>query len=207
MGVSVDAIAYPNAIMAASRTRHRRCARCGKVVSRRALACRRCGKKQRVNPRTTMIALAAAFVLALFGLATVGSQLPALHLHFGATRGAQAAQGSAPTRASLGLAAGTVHTATELWGLYNLDAAKADARFKDRTVDVTGTVSEVRHDFRGNLLLRLATGDSFDSVRAIVLDRDDGAHPAPARGQVVTLRCTGNGAVIGAPLLGRCVPL
>jgi tRNA_anti-like len=209
MGWSVDGLAYPNTIVAASRSRHRRCARCGKVVSRRAIVCRRCGKQQRVNPRTTMLALAGFFLIALFGVATVGSQVPNLRRRFGRAHAAEATppRDAVSQATTAGLAAGTILTATELWDLYNLDADKADARFRDKTVNVTGTVADVRHDFRGNLLLRLSTSEPFDNVRATVLGRDDGPRPLATRGQVVTLHCTGHGALIGAPLLEGCVPL
>jgi hypothetical protein len=56
-------------------------------------------------------------------------------------------------------------------------------------------------------MLKLATGEPFDNVRAIVLGHDDGARVLPARGQVVALRCTGRGSVIGAPQLDGCVQL
>ena len=151
-----------------------------------------------------MLALSGLFLIGLFGVATLGSQLQGLRARLG---GARVAEVSPPPVSRVALGSGTMLTAGELWGLYNLDPAKADARFKDKSVEVTGTVSEVRRDFHGNFLLRLGAGQPFDSVRATLLGRVDGAHPVPARNQIVALRCMGRGAVIGAPLLESCVTL
>jgi hypothetical protein len=201
----VDAVVFPGTISVARRGRHRRCARCGKVVSRRAIVCRRCGKKQRVNPRTTMLLLASVFLIALFAVATLGMQSPSFRLSLSWLR----AKDVSPAVLAPPLAAPSpgMLTAAELWGFYSVDPAKADVRFKDRIIDLTGTVSDVRRDFRGNVMLKLATGEPFDNVRAIVLGHDDGARVLPARGQVVALRCTGRGSVIGAPQLDGCVQL
>ena len=43
--------------------------------------------------------------------------------------------------------------------------AKADARFKNKDVAITGTVADVRRDYRGDLMLRLATGDALETVQ------------------------------------------
>ena len=42
------------------RAAQRRCGKCGKLVSRAAYACRRCGKSQRVRPRIILLGLAGA---------------------------------------------------------------------------------------------------------------------------------------------------
>ena len=150
-----------------------------------------------------MLVLAGLFLIALFGVATVGAQTPLLH-SFPWSRAIEPAPAAA-TAASL--RAPGMLTASELWGLYNVDVAKADARFKDKTFELTGTISDVRRDFRGNLLLKLAAGEPFDNVRATVFGRVESLGAVPGRGQIVALRCTGRGAVIGAPLLDGCVPL
>ena len=104
-----------------------------------------------------------------------------------------------PTRGTL--------TAAEIWALYNDDAVRADARFKGKTVAVTGTVSDVRRDFRGGFTLRLATGDALETVRATIVSHDDTGRSIPLRGQIVSLRCTGRGILIGSPSLDNCQPI
>jgi tRNA_anti-like len=204
----MDALALPSTTRLAQKGNHRRCARCGKVVSSRALICRRCGKKQRVNPRTMLLLLSAVFLLLLFGFATVTQKVPFLSLLRGrdskpapaySISGALLLPQQAPPAGFM--------TAAELWGLYNLDRPEADARFKDKPVAITGTVGDVRRDYRGNILLRLVAGDSFESVRATVVAHDRGTMTVPTRGQTVALRCTGRGALIGSPLLEGCASI
>jgi tRNA_anti-like len=206
MESSVDVLALPGSTRLARKGGHRRCARCGKVASSRALQCRRCGKKQRINPRVSLLVLSGVFLAGMFAFASAGPHLP--RLPFGRSRAGSSAPaaGVAPL-GSPGLAgeSGDRLTAAELWGQYNLNAARADLRFKNKPVTVTGVVADVRRDYRGHILLRLATGDALETVRATVINRDDSGRSLPIRGQLVSLRCTGHGVLIGAPVLDACV--
>jgi hypothetical protein len=208
MGVPVDVLAIPGSTRLSQSTGHRRCARCGKVVSRRALFCRRCGKKQRVNPRTFMLLGAGVFLVALFAVATVGPRIPFLARLRGELMGTPAVATQAAPKLAAGPATGEpTMTAPELWAAYGADPAAADARWKGKPVSVTGTVVDARRDFRGKLIVRLATGDALETVHASVAVRDTDAHAMPARGQTVYLRCTGAGRAIGAPMLDACRPI
>jgi hypothetical protein len=198
-GACVDGFALEDAARISRRASHRRCARCGKVVSRRALVCRRCGKKQRINPRAALLGAAGLFLVALFAVATVNQRLP-----FGLGRRVSAGpEPWAPYAAPADRSRATL-TAAELWALYNVDAASADARFKGKPVSVTGTVADVRRDYRGDVMLRLSTGDALETVRAAIVSHDDSGRSIPARGQVVSLKCTGRGKLIGSPVLDSC---
>jgi hypothetical protein len=57
---------------------------------------------------------------------------------------------------------------SELFGLYNVDPAKADARFKSRPVSVSGRVAEVR---RATFIVRLRHRPALRRVRATALCR------------------------------------
>jgi hypothetical protein len=175
------------------------------VVSRRTLVCRRCGKRQRIDPRATVLACAGLFLIGVFAVATAGAQLPFARFGRKSTAAATGTTPAAPEVAALGPSAESI-TATELFGLYNVDPAKADARFKNRPVAISGRVAEVRRDYRGDLVVRLATGQPFDAVRATAL-RKYFETSIPAVGQNVALSCTGRGALIGAPILDDCAPL
>ena len=96
-------------------------------------------------------------------------------------------------------------SAAELWALYNIDDAKADARFKNKPVAITGTVADVRRDFHGDVMLRLATGETLETVRASIINHDDSGRTIPVRGQLVSLRCRGGGKLIGSPELEACL--
>src|SRR5262245_60003309 len=56
---------------------HRQCVKCGKLVSRAAYACRRCGKRQRLRPRTLLIALSGCLVAGMVAVASAGAFLGA----------------------------------------------------------------------------------------------------------------------------------
>jgi hypothetical protein len=44
-------------------------------------------------------------------------------------------------------------------------------------------------------------------VRATIVNRDDSGRSIPMRGQLVSLRCTGRGRLIGSPVLDGCKPI
>lgn len=201
MWVPVDVLAVPGSTRLSQSTGHRRCARCGKVVSRRALVCRRCGKKQRMNPRALMLLGAGVFLSGLFAVAWAGPRLP-----FGRLRGEPAQPPATALVARSAGAAGTI-TAAELWAAYGADPVAADAKWKGKGVAITGTVVDVRRDFRGQTLVRLATGDALETVHASIVVRDADPRAVLTRGQTVSLACTGAGRAIGAPRLEACRPL
>jgi hypothetical protein len=201
MPAGVDGRAFTDPARISRRASHRRCARCGKVVSRRAIFCRRCGKQQRLNPRSLLLGAAGLFLVGLFAVATAAQRLP-----LGLARGREAAQPWSPYVAPQGSPSAAL-TAAELWALYDGDGAAADARFKDKPVAVTGTVADVRRDYKGEITLRLATGDALETVRATIVSHDDSGRSIPVRGQQVSLRCTGRGRLIGSPVLDRCKPI
>lgn len=171
-------------------------------MSRRAIVCRRCGKKQRVNPRTAMLFASGLFLAALFAVATLAPRLP-----FG-RRAANAVlvDWSPPTPISRDPAIPSL-SAAELWTAYNGNVSRADARFLHKTIDITGRINDVRRDFRGEVLLRLTTGEALETVRAALINHDDSGRSIPVRGQTVALRCRGAGMLIGSPVLEACVAL
>jgi hypothetical protein len=201
-GGNVDGTTLTDVARISRRASHRRCARCGKVVSRRALVCKRCGKKQRVNPRSLLLGAAGLFILGLFAIATASQRLP-----FGLGRAREAPESWSPYTAAARASGPATLTAAELWALYDDNGAAADARFKGKPVSVTGTVADVRRDFHGDVTLRLATGDALETVRATIVNHDDSGRSIPIKGQLVSLRCTGRGRLIGSPMLDACKPI
>jgi hypothetical protein len=170
----------------------------------RALVCRRCGKRQRVNPRTIYLGLAGLFLAGLFAVAGLGSLLPTARVNDALP--AACAGANAPVAAPVAPAGQPARlTAAELWAAYNLDAVRADRLYKDKPIVVTGRVLVVpTRDFRGNVVLRLGTGDALEMVRATLVRRDMLMDSLPAKGQTVSVACVGRGAAIGAPLLDNC---
>ena len=183
------------------RDNHKHCAKCGKLVSRAAYACRRCGKRQRIRPRTILLVLSAFVIVGMFAVASAGVVMAPMRAPDSAAfvaGGAVPSPGVAPSRPEVAV------DASALWMTYNQGAAEADRRFKDRPVLVTGTVRSVGRDYEGRMVMRLNTGDAFETVNARMALRNDPAAMAVAKGSPVALACVGRGALIGAPLLGDC---
>ena len=64
-------------------------------------------------------------------------------------------------------------TAGDLWAAYVRDAGDADRRFRDRSLLVSGAVRSVDRDFDGRAMVRLSTGNSYESVNAKLATRND----------------------------------
>jgi hypothetical protein len=180
------------------RTSHRQCSKCGKLLSRAVYACRRCGKRQRIRPRTMVLALSGCLLAGMFAVASANALL-----------GVQPPPETAPTWPKMAAApslpkASAEVTATELWSAYALDAAAADRKFKDRSLVVNGMVRSIERDFEGSLVARLATGDAFETVNAKLATRNDPTMVGVTKGRPVSLLCVGRGALMGSPQLGGC---
>jgi len=180
------------------RVQQRRCGKCGKLVSRAAYACRRCGKSQRVRPRTVLLCLAGGLMVGMFAVASAGALLPQAHP-------SEAVAAPAPSGArALAASRALEISATDLWIAYSRDAADADRAYRDRSLTVTGIVRSVDRNYEGDMVVRLGTGDAFDTVNATLATRNDPALAGLAKGRVASLLCVGRGALMGAPLLGAC---
>ena len=202
MHEAMSSIALTRQATYPERVQQRRCGNCGKVVSRSAYACRRCGKTQRIRPRTLVLGLSGGLLMVgMFAVATGGVLGPQAH-----PSGAAAALAPVVPRALPAPPASRTPeiSATDLWMTYSRDPADADRRYRDRSLVVTGMLSSIGRDFGGGVVLRLGTGDAFSAVSATLATRNEPALAGLARGQVVSLICVGRGAIMGAPLLAGC---
>jgi len=180
------------------RVQQRRCGKCGKLVSRSAYACRRCGKSQRVRPRTILLCLSAGLMIGMFAVASASALLPPAHPADPQTVAASV------LRAPVACMQASEINASDLWHAYSRDAAGADRAYRDRSLTVTGVVRSIDRNFEGDMVVRLGTGDAFDTVNATLATRNDPALSGLAKGRVASLLCVGRGALMGAPLLASC---
>ena len=84
------------------------------------------------------------------------------------------------------------------------DSAGADRRFRDRSLLVSGMVRSLDRDFDGRAMVRLSTGDPYESVNAKLATRGEATVAGLSKGKSVTLLCVGRGRLIGAPQLTGC---
>jgi hypothetical protein len=181
------------------RMQQRRCGKCGKLVSRAAYACRRCGKSQRVRPRVILLCLAGGLMVAMFAVASASVLLPQ-------ARPTEVVTGPAPRAAAAPVASPLTPevSATDLWTAYSRDAVAADRAYRDHAVVVTGSIRSVDRNYEGEMVVRLGTGDAFDTVNATLAARNDPALGTLTKGRSVSLLCAGRGSLMGAPQLGGC---
>jgi len=115
------------------------------------------------------------------------------------------AAGQAPVAPTSTASAPIRMTAADLWAAYSKDAVAADRLYRDKPLVVTGRLLMTpARDFRGNMVLRLGTGDALEMVHAALIGRDTLIDSLPSKGQTVTVACVGHGTVLGAPMLGAC---
>ena len=95
-------------------------------------------------------------------------------------------------------------SATDLWMSYSRDAASADRLYREHSIMVTGNVRSIERNYEGDMVVRLGTGDAFETVNATLATRNDPVLATLAKGHTVSLLCVGRGALMGAPLLGGC---
>jgi hypothetical protein len=172
--------------------------KCGKLVSRAAFACRRCGKRQRIRPRTMLLVFAGCLLVGMFAIASASALLTPPHQP--ETAPAWPKTAAAPTIPK----ASSQVTASELWAAYARNVRDADREFRDKAVVVNGVVQSVERDYEGSMVARLSTGDAFESVNAKLATRADPSQVGVIKGRAVSLLCVGRGALMGAPQLSGC---
>jgi hypothetical protein len=186
------------------RTAQRRCGKCGKLVARSAYACRRCGKSQRVRPRVIWLGLAGCLMVGMFAVASAGALRPPARSIETATATTTTTTGVAVALARAPGGGVAEISAIDLWMAYSRDPVGTDRSFRDRPVLVTGSIRSIERDFGGRLLVRLNTGDAFETVNATMANRDNPTVAGTAKGRAISLLCQGRGMLMGAPLLGGC---
>jgi hypothetical protein len=199
MGEGMSSVALTRQAPYPVRVQQRRCGKCGKLVSRSAYACRRCGKSQRIRPRTILLSLSAGLMVGMFAVASASALLPQAH-----PAEAQPTVAAPVVTAPAAAVRGAGVSATDLWTAYSRDAAGADRAYRDRSLTVTGVVRSIDRNYEGDMVVRLGTGDAFDTVNATLATRNDPALAGLAKGRVASLLCVGRGALMGAPLLSGC---
>lgn len=139
----------------------------------------------------------------MFAVASASALLPQAH-----PGEAAAAAAKAPTslhRGGVTIPGRTPEvSATDLWMSYSRDAAGADRLYREHSVVVTGNIRSVERNYEGDIVVRLGTGDAFETVNATFATRNDPGLATLTKGHAVSLLCVGRGALIGAPLLGGC---
>lgn len=146
-------------------------------------------------------------ILALFvGLIVLGALLPEQpKKETAADKPATVAETPAATAAEpveKPLPAALQVAALKLFEDYQSNEVSADQQYKGKTLEVDGTVAGINKNAFGGIYVDLRTSNEFMSIQASGLPEDVAANLK--KGQAITVRCTGNGMMMGMPMLGDC---
>lgn len=123
-----------------------------------------------------------------------GEAMPAASADTSATAETPAAK--EPPPAALQVAA------PKLFDDYQSNEVAADQQYKGKTLEVAGTVSGISKNAFGSIYVELRTSNEFMGIHANGLPENVAA--GLTKGQKITVRCTGNGLLMGSPMLDDC---
>jgi len=93
---------------------------------------------------------------------------------------------------SKGVTASLSVSASQLCTDYNANEVSADNKYKDKILEISGTVEEIRKDFVDNIIIELK-GCEFLSNIDCYFSKDDNSTAQLSKGQKITIvgKCTG----------------
>ena len=95
-------------------------------------------------------------------------------------------------------------SAGELFRAYRRNEVSADTIYKGHALRIKGRVTSINKDFTDEIYVLLDTSNMFENVHA-ALNSDETATAATlTKGDAITLLCTGEGMVIGSPIVKDC---
>lgn len=95
-------------------------------------------------------------------------------------------------------------TAGKLFRDYQANEVAADNIYKGHRLDVTGSVQSINKDFADGTYVQLRTDNEFMGVHANLEKSEVAAAAGLARGQQISVVCTGGGMLVGSPILREC---
>jgi hypothetical protein len=182
------------------------CKECKKEVSTEAKTCPHCGVAAPVKKKLSTVT--KVFVGTFFGLIAAVIMIPS---------NSPATKTAAQPQAQPQLTAPkqqpqpkeeepTIEVkASALFEEYQSNEARADAIYKGKKLHVIAKLNSIDKDFMDNIVLSLATSNEFMPVRATLDDSQKQQAINLNKGTKITLLCTGNGMIVGSPVLDECL--
>jgi len=94
-------------------------------------------------------------------------------------------------------------TADELVEAYAGNEIAADAKYKDKKIEIEGVVESIDSDFTGDAAVRIKAKGTLLGVSVQGISKQQAA--ALKKGSKETFTCVGAGEVLGSPMLRECV--
>lgn len=98
-------------------------------------------------------------------------------------------------------------TAENLFEDYHANEVSADQWYKGQRLQVSGKVQSIEKDAFNNIVIHLTTSNQFSAVWAYLDSEHEAVAARLAKGDKVKFICTGEGMVIGSPILKKCSPV
>ena len=100
-------------------------------------------------------------------------------------------------------------TAEELWATYDKNELAGDQAYKDKTLVITGVVDSIESGLGDTPYLTLRAGDeyNFSTPQAHFDKTETDGLVTLSKGDNITLKCKGNGEIMGSPMLSDCTIL
>lgn len=95
-------------------------------------------------------------------------------------------------------------TSAALGKAYEENEAAADDQYKDKNLELSGTIQSIQKDAFDNTVVSLNGVNEFSNVMATLSDVASKDALKLKKKQKVTLVCIGNGEVMGSPMLKDC---
>lgn len=165
-----------------------------------AKACPQCGRPNPTKTGRPILIGAAIVTAAVIGWwGASGPSAPA-------TSAAVPSQGAEPAAPAAPSPAPAIEmTAAELHREYEENEVAADEKYKGKRLLVSGSVESIDKDFLDHIIVRLKTGQMFQSVMATMDDREKGAAAALKKRQAIAVLCRGGTRIVGSATLDDCV--
>jgi hypothetical protein len=149
----------------------------------------------------TFFALIGVVALLAFGFMVLGVLVG---IHSSSSQNTTSANDGATTVTQTELRALPVQ-AERLFLDYQRDEVAADQKYRGRRLLVTGMVTSVNRDFTDKVYLMLGTSNMFFGVHASLEPSEVGRAGELAKGEEVTVLCSGGMMVVDSPMLDDCV--
>lgn len=171
------------------------CGGCGKMLDASAPTCPGCGR-----PSPTGMSFRKKVGIAAFSL---------IALLYVIGRSGEGSTSSASSSSSSESSAPAAPVAIEiaapaLFRAYEANEVSADDAYKGKHLAVAGRVASIDVDFLGHVIVRLSSGNTFQTVDATMQPSQKPATAGLHKGAPITVLCVGNGKVI-SPQLEDCV--
>lgn len=95
--------------------------------------------------------------------------------------------------------------ATKLFRDYHANEVAADAKYKDKKLQVIATIASIDKDMTDSIVLRLNSGNEFEDVDANLADGQDAKAASLSKNSEILLICTGGGMILESPILNDCI--